>query len=100
MVESDRPKTFLLLCDCGRAEHQAILTYWPDEEELPEQLIYVQIHLRAWEGFFRRLWTGLRYAFGHRSRYGDWDEIVLNKATVLELQKFIGEYLEASNGKA
>lgn len=86
-------ETHLVLCDCGQAEHQLIWRYFPGEQEPQEQLLYIDIHLRAWEGFFRRLWAGLRYAFGHRSKYGDWDDVIIDKRAARKLRSFIDEFI-------
>lgn len=72
-----RRKKHLIECSCGAVEHQAVLSYWPDEEH-GYRVVYLQIHLIAWERFFRRLWVGIKYICGYRSRYGHWDEIIID----------------------
>ena len=74
----------LLLCDCSSDEHQMIVRWDNDDKE-----VYVSIHLANNIGFWKRLWAGLKYAFGHRSRYGEFDEIILRKEDASNLQKVV-----------
>ncbi len=67
----DKPE--ILICTCNSVEHQIIFTY--DEED---NVAYCSIHLLS-QGFWKRLIHGIKYIFGHRSIYGAWDEIILNK---------------------
>ena len=46
------------------------------------------VHLST-GGFFYRLKVGIKYIFGHRSRFGDWDEIIIDKTNYLPLKKII-----------
>jgi hypothetical protein len=81
-VKSDNE--ILLLCDCSSCEHQLIVSWNNDDKE-----VYVQVHLSTYKGFWKRLWGGLKYAFGHRSRYGDFDEVILRKSDAENLQKVV-----------
>ena len=74
----------LLLCDCSSDEHQMIVRWDDNDKE-----VYVSIHLANNTGFWKRLWHGLKYAFGHRSRYGEFDEIILRKEDASNLQKVV-----------
>ncbi len=74
----------LLLCECSSCEHQLIVSWDNDNNE-----VFVQMHLTTYKGFWKRLWHGLKYAFGHRSRYGDFDEIILRKKDADNLQKVV-----------
>lgn len=74
----------LLLCECSSCEHQLIVSWDNDDDE-----VFVQIHLTTYKGFWKRLWAGLKYAFGHKSRYGEFDEIILRKKDADNLQKVV-----------
>jgi hypothetical protein len=67
----EKPEVFF--CHCYSPEHQFIFHYFEDDNEL-----ILEVHLTTYKNFFKRLWAGLKYAFGHRSRYGEFDEIVIN----------------------
>ena len=65
----------LFVCDCSNMEHQFVISY--DDEYYDE--IVVQIHLTQVDSFVQRIKQAVKYIFGHRSNYGDFQEILLDK---------------------
>jgi hypothetical protein len=63
----------LFICNCGSVEHQFIVRL--DDEW---DFVYVSIHLSP-HPLHKRLINAIKYIFGHRSKYGDFDEIILNE---------------------
>ena len=87
---------FWILCNCGMCEHQALLQYHNDEE-WPE--IYMRFHLgRLRNRFFGRVWGAIKYVFGHRSRYGDWDEVCISPEVAAELRDYLDAFLAPLDG--
>ena len=74
----------LMLCECSSCEHQLIIRYDNNEDE-----VYVNMHLANYKRFWRRLWHGLKYIFGYKSRYGEFDEVILRKEDADNLQKVV-----------
>lgn len=74
----------LLLCDCSSAEHQLVVRWDNDDNE-----VYASVHLVTWRSFWKRLWHGLKYAFGYKCRYGSFDEVILRKEDADNLQKVV-----------
>ena len=68
----DKETTHLLLCECHSPEHQAIFTYFPQEDD-----VIMTVHLKP-DSFWKRIVGGIKYIFGHRSMYGDFDEFIFN----------------------
>lgn len=64
----------IIVCSCHSLEHQIAFHY--DSEE---KLLYLYPHLVTRRGFFGRLLYGLKYAFGYKSRFGAWDEIIIDQ---------------------
>ena len=77
-------KEILLLCECSSAEHQLIIRWDVTDEE-----VYATIHLANYRGFWKRLWYGLKYAFGYKSCYGAFDEVILRKEDASALQQVV-----------
>jgi len=75
---------FIFICNCSSLEHQ--LCFWYDEEY---KILYTEVHLITYRGFFKRLWYGLRYAFGYKSRFGAWDEFLFETDDMIKLKEFI-----------
>lgn len=96
MIEPIKPETKLILCNCYKSEHQVILTYWPDDER-HEKMMFIEFHLVTYDNFFKRLWAGLRYAFGYHCKYGHWDEVVLTTEGGKEVWDFLCGFLQNKN---
>jgi hypothetical protein len=77
-------KRELILCTCGSNEHQIILTYFDDEDDI----VYVSIHLAS-KSFWERVILGMKYIFGYKCKYGHWEEFYMGKQEAEQLQKFI-----------
>lgn len=77
----------ILICACGSLEHQ--MMFWVDDGEEGWMELYTEVHLTTCHGFFKRLWYGLRYAFGYKCRFGAWDEFLFTNESQNELKKFL-----------
>ena len=72
------------ICNCNSLEHQ--LMFWWDNED---KKLYSYIHLKTDKNFFQRLWHGLKYTFGYKSRFGAWDEFIFSDETEESLLKYL-----------
>ena len=70
----------LFVCSCSDVEHQFVISKFSDEPEL-----FIEVHLSD-AGFFRRLLIGLKYIFGKKSKYGAFEEIILNPEDIVRLR--------------
>jgi hypothetical protein len=75
-------KVSYLECNCGGGDHVLRFTACDDGD------VYIDMALNHYCGFWRRLWLGMRYAFGYRSSYGYFTELMTNKK---ELRKFVDD---------
>jgi hypothetical protein len=55
--------------------------------------VYVSIHLIPEYNIFKRIWNAIKYIFGYKCKYGQFDEFIFDKTDVKKLKKII-EYLE------
>lgn len=77
----------LFVCMCSSAEHQMIVRY--DHEDWP----FVNIHIHLTKGsFWSRLTHGIKYIFGHQSRYGAFDEVCLEEPEVSRLIELLQKW--------
>jgi hypothetical protein len=72
----------LFVCDCGSLEHQMILSCWEDDDF--DEMVYLEVHL-AKKSWRQRLVEAVKYIFGHQSRFGAFDEIVLGEENCQKL---------------
>lgn len=68
-------KDEILICDCSSVEHQMVLRF--DEDKDLGCMVYVEIHLvpLVW---YKRLWMGIKYIFGYKCCYGNFEEMILS----------------------
>lgn len=75
----------LIICQCANVEHQMIFSAEAEDES---DWVFVSIHLAPLP-FWKRLWHGIKYIFGYRSRYGDFDEIILDSRHIEKLENVV-----------
>lgn len=75
----------LFICQCNNIEHQLVLSYEPNWNT-----VFVSVHLVP-DSFWKRIIHGIKYIFGHRCRFGDFDEFIFKKEDVDRLQKIISQ---------
>ena len=104
----------LLICSCHNTEHQIILLHEYDEDfqkdadgnyikdendnyilvkKIP--MCYMHTHLNKGT-FWERLKYGIKYIFGHQSRYGAFDEFIFNPEDAPKLQELV-DHLNEKN---
>jgi hypothetical protein len=74
-------------CTCGSDEHQINFRYF--EEEDLESMVYVSIHLKPESNLFKRFLRAFKYFFGYRSKFGDFDEIILDNEKCKRIISFL-----------
>lgn len=79
-----------LICQYHSIEHQISFT-WVEDRDM-EGEVYMEIHLSKLS-FWDRLKHGIKYIFGYRCMYGDFDEVILKKEDVHKLEKVV-EFLK------
>lgn len=81
----------ILVCDCYSPEHQILIEYDKEEDTLS-----LQLHLVNYQGFFKRLLVGIKYTFGYKCKYGNFDMVELGPE---EQQKLLAVLNEANKNK-
>lgn len=57
--------TKIFVCSCSSVEHQVVFRKSEKQPEFNEDTsVYASVHLITHRNFFKRLWIGLKYAFG------------------------------------
>jgi hypothetical protein len=85
-------KHILLICSCYSSEHQMIVHLQESGDLYPPEA-FVHVHLVR-RSFWYRLKYGIKYIFGYKSKYGAWDEFILDKTHVkslLQLAKHLND---------
>lgn len=74
-----------MVCDCHDVNHQIVIEWFKEEGE---NEVYAEVLLRP-KGFWKRLWNGIRYIFGRRSCFGDFDEFIFSEEHIPALEEII-----------
>lgn len=74
----------IFVCQCNSYEHQ--MSFWYDEED---RILYTEVHLRTWRNVFKRTWYAIKFIFGHKSRFGSWDEFLFKEEDMKTLTEFL-----------
>ena len=77
----------LLICSCNSTEHQMVF-YKSDATDWYPPEVYVHVHLIRFS-FWYRVKYGLKYIFGYKSRYGAWDEFIMDTSHIKVLEDII-----------
>ena len=85
----------LLICETTSAEHQIVLKYLDNDIE---SFVYVDVHL-VHMNFWDRIKYAIGYIFGHKSKFGAFDEIVLEPKHVESLKEVIAHLNKAEAKK-
>lgn len=83
MIQND-----LFICECHNTEHQLIFNYFDEDDT-----VYVSVHLVPEYRIWKRIINAIKYIFGHRSRYGHFDEFIFQKKDAHKLAK-IAKHLD------
>ncbi len=77
----------LFICSCHSTEHQMVMHKSDATDWYPPE-VYVHVHLIR-RSFWYRLKYGLKYIFGYKSKFGAWDEFILDSSHVKDLEQVI-----------
>lgn len=76
-------------CECGDISHSARFTLFHDDS-YPE--LYIDVYLNQYRGFFKRVWTAIKYVFGYRSKFGHFDSISFRRKDIPRLKELMNSY--------
>jgi len=83
-MRNQLPERETFICNCHSLEHQ--YHFWWDDDA---NLLHVEPYLESDRNFFQRLWYGLKYIFGHKSRLGTFDEFSFKPEDANQLRHFL-----------
>jgi hypothetical protein len=82
-------KRTLFVCQCYSIEHSFVIS--ADEED-----VFIEIHLAS-APFWTRVKNAVRYVLGRKSKWGDFEEILLSPGQAFDLG---GKLVEWSGGES
>jgi hypothetical protein len=79
-------KEEIIKCACCSPEHIMDLNY---DKEL--NMVFLSIHLKKYNSFWRRLWYAIKYIFGYQCKYGTFDEFIINESNVSRIREILAK---------
>lgn len=77
-------------CSCDSDEHQINFRFFANS--LDDNFIYCTISLKPEKNIFKRMWNAIKYIFGYKSKFGDFEEIILDENKIYEIKNIIQYY--------
>jgi hypothetical protein len=84
---------FYFECICGCDEHTIRFTLDKEEKE-----IYTSVFLASHRNFFVRIWLGIKYIFGGKSRYGQFGNWTLSIHDADRIERMLNMLKEFKDG--
>ena len=84
IYEGIKVKTKFFSCECSSFDHLFSITY--DNEDC-----FICVHLSP-KSLFQRIIGATKYIFGFRSKYGDFEEIIIKKDDVQSIIDILHAY--------
>lgn len=78
-------KKEILICECHNTEHQLLFLY-SEEDGYP--MCYLHTHLIK-RPIWQRIKYGIKYIFGYQSKFGAFDEFIINPIDSYKLQELL-----------
>jgi hypothetical protein len=82
-------------CACYSDEHTLKFSYDPEDNEL-----YTTVFLNQYRNVFKRVWVALKYVFGYRCKYGDWDCFIMRPEDGERLAAMLDRFARAARSTA
>jgi hypothetical protein len=95
MKEIQDGKREIFICDCHSIEHQFAI--WYDEED---NELWLEPHLDPTYHWYKRLWGAIKYIFGYKTMYGNWDSVMLNPDDLPRLREYFDKAISINEDKA
>ncbi len=87
-------KREVFVCECNDISHNIVLELfdWGDGVDF-----YINVYVLQYNGFFKRIWIGIKYIFGMKYLYGHYDTIMIKYEDVPRLRSLLDEYEKFEN---
>ena len=72
-------------CACHSDEH--ILLFSKNDEE-DYKCVYLSYHLQN-DYWYKRIWKGIKYIFGFKSKYGNFGEVIIDKSNIDKFEEIV-----------
>jgi len=89
-----RIESYYFDCTCSTPEHTFRFIRCPEDGT-----VWMEVHLSRWRSVFKRIWVAIKYVFGYRCRFGNWDTCELHPADAEKMIALMEMILKDAKGK-
>jgi len=82
-------QTYWIECVCFSPEHIIRFVFNEQDKE-----IYMEPFLDHTKGFWGRFVDGIKYIFGHKSTYGNFDSVIIDLDTAIDLKNKLTDFTD------
>ena len=85
--KQDYSKQYIISCSCSAQEHQLGISWFPGDRDGE---VYFHYHLTQ-RPLLERIKQAIWHLFGYRSKYGNFDEIIIYSTDIEKLRSILAE---------
>lgn len=81
----------IIVCECGDVAHQLVLSWFKQQTPMDydsDEYVYLSVHLNKLP-FWKRLKVAIQYLFGKQSKYGAFDEVIIDSSEYKKFQDMV-----------
>lgn len=81
----------IIVCECGDIAHQLVLSWFKPQIPMDydsNEYVYLSVHLNKLP-FWKRLKVAIQYLFGKQSKYGAFDEVIIDSSEYKKFQDMV-----------
>ena len=81
----------IIVCECGDVAHQLVLSWFKPQTPMyyvSDEYVYLSVHLNKLP-FWKRLKVAIQYLFGKQSKYGAFDEVIIDSSEYKKFQDMV-----------
>ena len=81
----------IIVCECGDVAHQLVLSWFKPQtpmDYVSDEYVYLSVHLNKLP-FWKRLKVAIQYLFGKQSKYGAFDEVIIDSSEYKKFQDMV-----------
>jgi len=82
------------VCQCSDFGHDIRFVFDPEDGDL-----WIDVHMHAFDPWYKRIWTSIKYVFNKERQYGDYDTTMLKVEDFPRLRNLLDRAEEAEKGR-
>ena len=91
----------IFICDCSDISHNVVFQLWDFGKDLSSPLwrpacsnceLSMHVFLNDYPYFWKRVWLGIRYIFGYKSKFGHYDTVSFRYEDIPRMKAILDKF--------